>query len=193
MTTQIPDFFMYEDNLYEVVGINGKGLILPQDFGVSSTGFSTACLRGHCLEYAILEENLNLASLSLLLSKNDEHKKINDTLPVGDTDHFFDPSFGRFLMYKYPKLNIPIPYSGGILIVKDFVREFGVAEFPQSYETVFELLFDNGKLTKVIDWSGLIAKERSETLANRPNKPNFVVEFSLKYDFFYFNHMNQYV
>lgn len=89
MTPQIPDLFLYKDNMYNVVGVNGKGLLLPQDFGVSPTGFSTACLRGYYLEYACFEQNLVLEALSVRLGKNDKHKEIEGISPVGDTDQFF--------------------------------------------------------------------------------------------------------
>ena len=192
MTPQISDLFKYKDNKYNVVGINGKGLLLPlQVFDVSPTAFSTACLRGYYIQYACnpQEENLVLESLSLL-GKSTKDKKIKGISPVGDTDQFFDAASGRFFMYKYRDLEVPISFSGGFLIAKDFVSEMGITEIPQSYETVFELLFDNGKLKKVIDWSEMVARQRADALAHKPDY--FTVEFSLQYDSLYYHHMEQY-
>jgi hypothetical protein len=190
MTSQIPDFFNYRDSKYNVVGLNGKGLLLPQDFGVSPTAFSTACLRGYYIEYACEDKSLVLESISLRLDKNTEHKEVEGISPVGDTDQFFDISDGRFFLYKYRNLKVPILFSGGFLIAKDFVREMDIAEIPQSYENVFELSFDNGKLKKVTDWSELVARNRADALAHKPD--HFKVEFFLKYDSLYYLHMEQY-
>jgi hypothetical protein len=190
MTPQIPDFFMYKGDMYNVVGINGKGLLIPQSFDMSPGNFSSGCSRGYYIEYTCIKENLALTALSVCLSKKDEYKELGGISPVGDTEHFHHPSDKEYSLYKYRNLEIFIPYSGGFLIAKDFIKEVNVEMYPQSYETVFELLFLNGKLIKVIDWSESVARERKEILDNIPNY--FKVEFSLKYDSLYFYHMKQY-
>ena len=47
MTGQEPDRFYYKDQRLVLVGIKGKGLLLPPDFGIETHMTATSCWRGY--------------------------------------------------------------------------------------------------------------------------------------------------
>ncbi|MHA1739270.1 MAG: hypothetical protein ACTSXA_16100 [Candidatus Heimdallarchaeota archaeon] len=58
-----------------------------------------------------------------------------------------------------------IPFSGGLLITKDFIEEMYVHmgfQNPMSYRIVYELTFENGELVKFTDISEVMEKRRNE-------------------------------
>ena len=51
MTAQIPDEFILNGESFSLVGLNGGGLIKPEDLGIKPYFSCTACWRGYVMKY----------------------------------------------------------------------------------------------------------------------------------------------
>lgn len=68
-----------------------------------------------------------------------------------------------YLNNEYSDVNLPIKYSGGIVIGRDFLQEYYVHmgfHRPHCYKYVIDLLMDKGKLVRYIDHSKLMEEVR---------------------------------
>ncbi len=182
MTGQVADAFLYQDEGYSIVGINGGSLFEPLAYNIETIAASTACWRGFQAFYTLLDNKLMLKEL-FLNSKKEEI--INEQKPKNVKSMF---------RFRYPKLNLEINFTGKLLIARDFISELYVHmgfQSPESFKTVLEFIFEEGVLTEVIDLSEQMEKLRENDYEQRtkPNDPNdsFEVDrwirdrFSLEY------------
>jgi hypothetical protein len=174
MTSQILDTLLYQNNDYIIIGVNGNGLLSPQNFGMLSASISTACTRGYYSQYSCVDGRLLLKALTVTLKSQNEYKKIGDIHPVGDPDWLIKD---KYRAYRYNGLNITTSFSGGFLIAKRLVAKSGPFGLPQSYETIVEIILADGILIETIDCSETVAKSRNDFLQRKPN-------FSLEIKFF---------
>ena len=65
MTAQITDTFIYKGDAYQLIGINGRGLINPMQFGMIPAMISTACYRGFYATYELTDKNFFIRELTL--------------------------------------------------------------------------------------------------------------------------------
>ncbi len=185
MTAQIPDCVWYRDDDYRIIGIKGERLLTPLDFGITPVMMSTACYRGYQAFYTCIDQQLLLTALTV-------RTKDNHYLPIHGVKAEIG---GTFNAGQYSGLREPVPYSGALLLGKDFIQSMYVHmgfQKPISYATVIQLVLDNGKIVAETDFSEKIAQLR-EARGNstngsrpvvRPEDINKWVEwmFSLDYD-----------
>ncbi len=157
MTAQMPDSFSYKDEEYVLIGLKGSNLFQPNDYGVFPIMASTACYRGFVASYLVTEEQLILTGF-MLRSQEEELKEIADRAAVK-----LKSPMGFNFMYR--DLNLPIDFTGFILLGKDFINEMYVHmgyQRPIAYRIVIEFQFKKGKLIAKNDFSELITKLRKE-------------------------------
>ena len=162
MTGQISDTLWYLKEEYKITGVKGEGLFHPEDVGLTPYSTSTACWRGYVASYKIVGKELQLMGL---LINTKEQGEING-IKAEKT------SRGHFT-YEFPKLKVKIPFSGGILIGKNFIQSMYVHmgfQKPITYEKVIELKFSNGNLLKSEDIS-LKIQSICEKWKNTPSEP----------------------
>jgi len=63
MTDQIPDTFLFRDEDYELIGMMGGELIMPQDFKMEPEALHTACWRGFYSTYEINNDGIFLKNM----------------------------------------------------------------------------------------------------------------------------------
>lgn len=64
MTGQIPDIVFYESNSYSLLGVDGKNLFKPEDFGINKTSsFNAACARGYMRFFRVTNNELLLEKI----------------------------------------------------------------------------------------------------------------------------------
>jgi len=76
--------------------------------------------------------------------------------------------------FVYKNINLPILYTGSILITKDFIWDRYVHmgfQSPFSYKNVIQLIFDEGKLIKSKDLSNIAQSIRDKNI-DFPNDYN---------------------
>lgn len=193
MTAQIPDRVIYNGEHYDIVGLKGANLLTPADFEMVSVGFSSACWRGYYATYSVIDHQLFLTQLSLH-ARDGDYKPIDGVLPEREEQngkYRSDPT--------YKGLRVKAPFTGRLLLGRNFIGSMYVHmgfQKPPAFETVIELLIENGDVQEVFDHSELMAHMRAELEARR-NDPNYQPRkldfnamaawidhmFSLDYDF----------
>ena len=191
MTGQINDTFNYKGTNYSISAIE-----YPKEFfeisalGLAPSSFSTACWRGYVAYFAIDDDrHLILKHLNTNKGSLEESAvpKINGKAPISKED-----SFGSSLDYK--DVDLPLPYSGGVLITDGFIHERYVHmgfQSPLSYELVIELKFKNGLFMGETDLSEMIKSQRENTVDITEEEklrtlPRWIDEqFDLSYDKLY--------
>ncbi|MCI0711101.1 MAG: hypothetical protein L0154_13170 [Chloroflexi bacterium] len=170
MTAQITDTVFYQNSKHEIVGIKGKGLIDPTNFGLNPIMIHTACYRGYYLEYSVLNDKLLLTRMNVKDS-NETYPPISGVEPSLLYYESHDGEKRERSERCYEGLRVPVPFSGGLLIARDFIREMYVHmgfQKPTSFRAVHELLVDNGNITRMIDHSESVSKLRRKMQGQSP-------------------------
>ncbi len=147
MTYQATDPFYWENEAWVFLrAANIYSLFDPEAYGLHPTPPHTACWKGFVIQFRIVEQQLIL-----------------DELRVYCEDGVYPPINGveatsgqNSIMQTYQNINLPLPYSGTIVVGKGLKPKFCNREYtgPHSYETTFELTFQNGLLTRFKETSG---------------------------------------
>lgn len=179
MTAQIGDTFRYEEQEYSIVAISNSIPFHPKDYGMEPEAVCTACWDGYWCDYKISDNGIFLQNL-YINSKDGNYPEINGV--KGNNQYM-----GHHL---YKNINLPIPYSGKIVVGKDFINKYYVHMGYQrawGYETLLEFVYEDGKLTDIMDYSSVAAELREKSddgvggsLHGEGDKLNFIEDsFSL--------------
>lgn len=182
MTGQINDIFKFNGVEYVIAGIDGPELFDPVAEGFEPKIASTACWRGFYLVFETTDMYLYLDEINI---RQDEAKVFNGK----------KPKKGEWMFsHQYANLKYKLPFTGKILIAKDFIDSMYVHmgfQRPIAYKTVIELIIKEGDVLEVIDHSEKYEKRRNEdpNEGAEPKSPSdedigeFVSKsFSLEYD-----------
>jgi len=159
MTAQIPDRVIYNDAKYEIIGVKGVNLITPREFGMTPTEMSTACYRGYFVEYSCVNQQFLLSHLTVRTLDNIYPSIGNVAVQIG----------GQFVSGQYYGLQIPVAFTGALLIGKDFIGSMYVHmgfQKPTSFGTVVQLIMDRGRIVAETDFSEKIAAMREAMLSS---------------------------
>jgi hypothetical protein len=164
MTAQIHDSFLFNDKEYSIVGVNGDGLFDPFDFQLRPLGLCSACWRGYLCQYTLKDNKILIKWLRINLEHSDQNQSEFNQWPVINgvspgKPHEDYPMFDTV----YQNLDLPIAFSGGILLAEGFISELYVhmGFHPAwKFRTVYELLFKNGIVQEIRDVSQRVAEIR---------------------------------
>jgi hypothetical protein len=161
MTAQINDSCFHRKIDYAVAGISGSGIFDPAAVGIRPVPLNTACWRGYIAHYSILDGELFLTALHTGLSRKDAIRaragrgpELFGILPTSDRFGFFYNNFKQ-----------RIPFTGGLLLANDFIRELYIHmgfHPPWKYKEVREVIFDAGRVTDEFDRSAEMATARTK-------------------------------
>ena len=173
MTAQYSDIVYYKQKKYELAGTTSDGLFNPMSLGLKPIPCCTACWNGFLIEYRVAYKKFQVKNLLINLNDYTENKKIvpepitiNGIQPEAkDADGMFDTI--------YQKIHLTIPYTGKILIARNFIRWLYVHMGYHSawkYKDVVELQFQEGRLNQEEDLSGQLSNLRIKYgLGSKPN------------------------
>lgn len=176
MTAQEPDIFILKDESYAISGVNGSELFIPERYGLEPISIMTCNWRGYITTYALQDNLLVMKDFSVNLNtKGDE--RFDRTIGPSINGHVATQShyFKGISSYLYENLNLPINFTGGILVCQGFIPELYVhmGFHPAwKFEKVVELLFDSGKLTEKQDVSDKVKKVRDK-MFKKGIRPDF--------------------
>lgn len=158
MTEQIRDRVVLQQSEYILETVEGSGLFDPSDFGVTPTRTSTANWRGFVCTYAVSNSRLVLRELNIGLRGPGE-------LHLRDRQIFTaEPERGAWGGWRFGDLEYPIPFTGELRVVKDWVPGFFKSNLGVrplfTYATVLELRFQDGRLLATNDRSEEMRKAR---------------------------------
>ncbi len=154
MTAQASDQFEYNSNEFAIAGIKGHALFNPADHNLHPIPSNSACLRGFVCKYFLKDDGLCLKEL--VINTTERPASIEGCQPLA-TQGFFD--------YAYRKMRLPISFTGGLLIGRDFLQDLYVrVGFAPAWKfrDVRELLFKGGKLTSAKNRSLEMRRFREE-------------------------------
>ena len=171
MTAQIPDQFRYEGEAYDLAGLDGEPLYIPQDFGITTQMASTACWRGYQLFYDCKNGELILDHMHV---RSEDKITVNGITPreKGDSD-----AMGFFNKF-YENLGLKTKFNGSLLLAKDFISEMYVHmgyQSPESFRKVIEIHVKEGDITKVKDLSNEMEERRTRGQI-APTRPDSLEE-----------------
>ena len=166
MTAQISSKVLIDKDVYSLVGVRGTGLFDPLKLGLEPVPPSTGCWDGYFCEYLLKENKLLLQNLFINLGAG----MLSVEMPqIGPEINGVKPAVGTLknLSFNnyYANLNLPISYTGGLLIATGFIRKLYVhmGYHPAwKYEIVKELLLKAGSVIEIRDVSEPMRKKRSE-------------------------------
>ncbi|PZR11053.1 MAG: hypothetical protein DI536_18100 [Archangium gephyra] len=181
VTAQISDSVQLEGEheAFSIAGVSGGPLFEPAQHGLKPVMISTACWRGWYATYAVRDRQLLIASLAIGLDHTQPLPTLEGLSPQRRSYEARELKNGEWVDVKatthewfFEPLTLPVPFTGGLLLARGFIRELYVhmGHHPAwKYEEVVELTFVDGRLATMQSRSEAMAKLRSE-LANR-DKP----------------------
>ncbi|WP_199300064.1 hypothetical protein [Trichocoleus sp. FACHB-262] len=204
MTGQISDSFDYRNQPYSLVGIRGVGLFDPAQHGIKPVAISTACWRGFFCIYEVADNALFLTTLYIGLGNEDEATAVR-----GEGPKLFGKVPSRYPLpklkwmpnhessdFKVDGIRELIPFTGGLLLGKDFIQDMyvhGGYQRAYKFREVHEMVFDSGRLVEEHDRSAqmselremILSEDREHDLVNprSPIQKWIKQHFSRQYEF----------
>lgn len=160
MTVQVGDIYKHNQIEYEIVKTSAPLVFNPQNYGIRPESVVTCCWNGYWCEYTTVNGNLLLETL-YIHSKDNCYPQINGICAEPDNPKVFEHMGHHF----YKHLNIPIPYTGKILIVKGYVPGYSSPighRHILGYQAYLELIFENGILNTVLDQTHIAQELRDQ-------------------------------
>ena len=167
MTAQISDKFIITEKEYSLVATSAPIGFDPKMYGLVPKPISSACWRGYWCIYEVLQKRLYLKDLHIS-SENNIYPTIHCVNPISDKKDRAT-AFTELFHPKYKNINMPIDFTGKILMGNDFINDYYIhigIQRSWAYRNLIELIFDNGILTDTIDHSDLAVKMREEINRN---------------------------
>jgi hypothetical protein len=144
---QLPCTFFIKGYQYDLIGIAGGDILMPEYFGISPKELRTA----HHATYELTWDALYLIELTL-------KEKVIHYLPVGGIDSSKDLS-----QTTYQGLSMVIPFTGKIRLAKDFNKEPCINMSYQkaiAYKTVLDIALQDGEVAEVKNRSWEMERKR---------------------------------
>ena len=204
MTAQIGDIYRYNNMEYSIVAMSSPMIFDPRDYGLTPVWATTACWNGYWCEYSI-EENSSLLLKNLFIHNQDDQYPPINGVSVSPPEYVnrvvfsLERGWETITTYNYDgprvyrEVNLPIPYSGRILVGNDFIPDYYIHMGYQrswAYKTLLEFVFEEGLLIERNDYSETAKKQREmiEVAERDPAHPDhgnlseFIADsFSLDY------------
>jgi hypothetical protein len=154
MTAQINDSVRYAGEDWALAGVNGGPLFDPTEFGLEPRATSSICWRGYTCEYELRDDQLFLEPVNI---------NLDGTPPVllGREPETRRTELGCAVSYR--NLQAPLPFTGGLLLARDFIRKHYVhmGFHPAwKYAEVIEAELDAGHVVRFLDCSRAMAEIR---------------------------------
>jgi hypothetical protein len=130
----------------------------PSLYGIEPMFTSTALWRGYWCEYEIVEGSVCLKNL-YVNSEDGQYPIISGVSAKAEKGEDFE----YHGCHLYEGIDLPIDYSGKILLGRDFKQECYIHmgfQRPWAYDDLIELVFENGRLFQRTDLSEVAKKIR---------------------------------
>lgn len=152
MTAQRSDCYRHKRKEYSLVAITGDLRFNPREYGLKPVAICTACWRGYWCEFEVKASGLVLKNLYI------------DTK---DGEWIEEPTKSEKHMghREYKNINIPIDFTGKILLGNNFLSKYYIHmgfQRAYAYKELKEFVFEQGTLVETIDHSKMAKKIRQE-------------------------------
>ncbi len=164
MTAQAQDSLHYLGEQHWLTAFSDGEPFSPTDAGYRPVMASTACWRGYVCTYEVINGGLQLRELWINhqpgeapITRRQQPPDLNGVRAIRDEKSYIGD-------WHFRDAALPLTYTGGLLIGRDFIRELYVhmGFHPAwKYQHVHELLFDRGRLVEARDVGSEMARVRS--------------------------------
>lgn len=174
MTAQIGDIYKYKRKEFSIVALSNAIQFDPKEYGLEPHARSTACWRGYWCEYNIVDDELLLQNL-YIFNADGKYPPLNG-IEISPqeyqecTAYSFKNKKGEKVMRPkhmghrvYKNVNMPIPYTGKILLGDGFMHEYYIHMGFQrgwAYRELVEFVFEDGVLLECNDLSHIAKAQR---------------------------------
>lgn len=185
MTAQFGDIYRYQDKNYSMVSTSNDIPFKPQKYGLRPHSACTACWRGYWCEYEIVDDKLVLKAL-YINNNHDKYPPLNGVevspqefeeamcyLP-GKDSYEIRSTPAHFGHRVYRDVDLPVPYTGDVLLGRGFLKEFYIHrgfQMSWAFKELIKLVFIDGELQECKDLSHL-AEARRESIKKRKEACN---------------------
>ena len=142
MTGPIRDTILYEGELYDIIAVNGDGLITPQMYNMYPGFIGKDCKREYISKYMLLDGFLILVDMQIGPLTGETAKRIQGKTPDESN--------------TYRDANVWSRLTGSLRIArnqKGKISEQSTAEADPQYDTLLDLLFQDGEFLLARDIS----------------------------------------
>lgn len=174
MSAQICDIYKHENKQYTLIALSGKPPFNPKDYGMEPQKSSNACWRGYWCQYIIEDGMLTLDEL--YLCNHDGNYPLINGVSASEEEFVETTVYGKRTEEKhmipkyaghraYKKINLPLSFTGKILVGKDIISDYYMrVEFQRywAYKRLIEFLFEDGILVEINDYSELAKTKRKQ-------------------------------
>ena len=152
MTSQVFEALFYDalskDQSFTILGLSNGQPYIPGMSGLNPISASSACWSGYSASYGVINNTLCLQHLFINHSEDSITPSTMPPPPINNTEAQLSdvPHIGAWM---YSNIELPLDYSGGIIIAKDFLYQYGqptISEPIWQHESVHELIFKKGIL-----------------------------------------------
>lgn len=185
MTAQRGDIYKHNGKEYTLIALSSSLPFDPKNYALEPHTRSTACYRGYWCTYAIEDEILHLEEL-YIFNRDGNYPTLNG-VDISEEEYTealvirnrvkrteLIPKYAGHRVYK--NINLPVSYTGKMLLGKDFIRDYYIHLGFQrywAYKHLIELVFEDGILVETNDYSD-VAKQQRELLKQLESNPNFL-------------------
>lgn len=201
MTAQIGDLYKHKNEEYSIVALSAPLSFDPRNYGLEPQPRCTACYRGYWCDYDITDDGLFLENLYLFNGDGNYPDFLGKAISpeeYQECDSYkgkkkIRKKIPRFMGHRvYENVQLLIPYTGKILLGKDFLSKYYIHmgyQRPFAYKTLIEFIFEDGIPLDIIDHSKTAEKLRQSINLKDPmwnlggeSIPQFVEDsFTLDY------------
>lgn len=177
MTAQIHDRVLWNHRDYLLVGVGGSGLFDAREHGLETRPTTTANWRGWAARYAIEDDRL------LLMELTDVGLWVEPGAPAPTLFGIEAIAEGPG-SYRYPDLRHPVPFTGRLLIARDFIQSLyrHMGFHPAwKFEESWELDVEDGLVTQTRELTAEMRTLRKKIKSGKvedpdsPTRPNWIV------------------
>lgn len=143
MTGPTRDTILYEGELYDIIAVNGDGMITPQMYNMYPGYISKDCKREYISKYVLLDGFLLLADMQIGPLTGETPKRIQGKTPDESN--------------TYRDANVWSRLTGSLRIArnpKEKRTEQATAKAGAQYATMLDILFQDGEFLLARDISG---------------------------------------
>jgi hypothetical protein len=157
MTIPKRDSLLFKDRVYQIFWAPGVGLFKPSDWGLEATLWTTACRHGFVCNYRVSNDELKLMALDIVL-RTGPGMQLSSPVPINGVDPHEWHAYGRIsnIQARYRNIDSPVFYSGGMLVVRNFIMGAAPSRSHQpvhGFKEAHDLLFAEGRLVNSTDCS----------------------------------------
>ena len=148
MTAPTNDTILYEGNIFDIINVNGKGLITPQLYNMFPGFIGPDCKRDHVSKYMVLDGFLLLVDMKIGPLKSQTPKRIQGKTPDENS--------------TYREVNVWSRLMGSLKIARNPKKEGSEQAGDRdetAYETVLDILFQDGEFLLERDMSDQTSEE----------------------------------